>query len=63
MSGLVLWIDFRNDLSMNKCFKIPAFPNLIYSINRGNTEGTNSSKFVFVNVCDFYVCVRIGFVD
>ena len=53
VSGLVLWIDFRNGLSMNKCFEIPAFPSLIYSFNRGNTEGTNSSKFVFVNVFDF----------
>ena len=63
VSGMVSWIDFRNGLSMNNCFEIPAFPSLIYSFNRGNIEGTNSSKFVFVNVCDFYVCVRTGFVD
>ena len=33
--------------------------------NGGNTEGTNSSKFLFVYVCFVFVwiCVRTGFVD
>ena len=37
---------------------------LMRSFNRGNTEGTNSSKFVSdVCVCMFYACKVIGFVD
>ena len=44
---------------------IPAYPSLMCSLNRGNVEGTNSSKFVFdaCVLCLFYVCVGISFVD
>ena len=39
---------------------IPACPSFMCSFNRGNIEGTNSSKKI---VCMFSVCEVIGFVD
>ena len=47
---------------------MPACPGLMWFVNRGDTEGTNSSKtlcsmFVFVRVvCFIYTCVRTDFV-
>ena len=43
---------------------IQACPSLMCFLNRGNTEGTNSSKILF-GVCEFFVfmwvCVRTDF--
>ena len=39
---------------------IPACPSLMWSCNRGNIEGPNSSKMSMVL---FYVGVEIGFVE
>ena len=48
---------------------IPACPSFVCFFNRGNTEGTNSSKilclmfdFFVVVVCFVWVCVRTDFV-
>ena len=45
---------------------IPAYPSLTCSFNRGNIEGTNSSK-ICVCMClqyvSFHVCIGTGFVD
>ena len=46
---------------------IPACPSHMCFLNRGNTEGTNSSKILF-DVCVFFilffmlVCIRADFV-
>ena len=45
---------------------IPPCPRLMCSFNRGNVEGTNSSKMCVWCLCMyvlFYVCKVIGFVD
>ena len=42
---------------------IPACPSLMCSSNRGNIEGTDSSKICVWCLCMFYVCKVIGFVD
>ena len=43
-----------------ECFIVPAYPSLLCFFNRGNTEGTNSSKILcpmfvyvlfYVNLC------------
>ena len=55
---IIITLKCITTLNKQKVKELASLP-----LNKGNTEGTNSSaKKVFVDVC-FCVCVVIGFVD
>ena len=53
--------------NLDRMVAVPARPSIMCSFNRGNIEGTNSSKKCVRCLCiiyvSFYVCVGIDFVD